>query len=37
MKCRALAADELDAIEGDFGRIVEVVNDDNVIAGLEKG
>lgn len=37
MKCRALAADQLDAIKGDFGRVIEVVNDDNVIASVEKG
>jgi hypothetical protein len=34
---RAFAADELDAIESDLGRVVETVNDDNVITGFEEG
>lgn len=37
MKGRALAANQLDAIESDFGRVVEIVDDDNVIASFEKG
>lgn len=37
MKGRALAANQLDTIESDFGRVVEVVDDDNVIASFKKG
>lgn len=37
MKGRALAANQLDTIESDFGRVVEAIDDDNVIASFEKG
>ena len=32
-----LAAEELDAVEGHDGRIVEAVDDDDVVAVLEEG
>lgn len=33
----AAAADELDAVEGNLGGVVEVVDDDDVVAVLEQG
>jgi len=33
---RALAADELDAVDGDLGRVVEVVNNHDIVAVLKK-
>ena len=32
----ALAADELDAVDGSLGRIVEVVNNDNIVPILQQ-
>lgn len=32
-----LAADQLDAVDDLFRRVVEVVNDDNLVASLEEG
>ena len=34
---RAAAADQLDAVEGDLGRVVEAVDDDDIVAVLEEG
>jgi hypothetical protein len=33
---RSLAAYELDTVKSDLGRVVEVVNDDDIIAGIEE-
>lgn len=33
----SLAAEQLDAIEGDLGGVVEAVNNDNIVAMLEQG
>lgn len=33
----SLAAEELDAVEGDFGGIVQAVDDHNLVAMLEEG
>lgn len=32
-----LAADELDAVEGDLGRVVETIDNDDVVAVLQQG
>jgi hypothetical protein len=32
----ALAADELDAVDGDLGGVVEVVNNDDIVVVLEE-
>lgn len=32
-----LAADELDAVDDLLGRVVEVIDDDDLVAGLEEG
>lgn len=37
MKERTFAANQLDTIKSDFGRVVEVVDDDNIVASFEKG
>jgi len=34
---RPLAADELDAVQDLLGGVVEVVDDDDLVVGLEKG
>ena len=34
---RALSGDELDAVDDFFLSIVEVVHNDNIVVGLEKG
>lgn len=36
-KLGPLAADQLDAVDNLFGRVVQVVSDDDLVAGLEKG
>jgi hypothetical protein len=36
VKVGAAAAEELDAVERDLGRVVEAVDDDNVVAVLEE-
>jgi hypothetical protein len=37
VELRSLAADELDAVEGDFGRVVEVVYNHDIVAVLQEG
>lgn len=37
MKMRSLSAYQFNAIEGFFGGIVEVVDDDDLVVGLEQG
>lgn len=36
-KLGPLAADQLDAVDDLFGRVVQVVSDDYLVAGLEEG
>jgi hypothetical protein len=36
VKGGALAADELDAIDGDLGRVVEIIDNDDIVAVLEE-
>lgn len=33
----SFSADQLDAVQGDLGRVVEAVDDDNLVAMFEKG
>jgi hypothetical protein len=37
VKSRPLAADELDAVNDFLGRVVEVVDDDDLVVGFQKG
>lgn len=37
MECGTLAANQLDAIESNFGRVVKAVDNNNVVTSLEKG